>query len=285
MVRIMTDYAADIPAEFIKEHKIGLLPFYINLGEESILADISYKPEDFYKLMKSTDLVPKTSQCSPEVLEALLRELSKDGEPVIYASISASASGIVNTANMTAARLAEEGIDVTVIDSMNFSMGIGKPVMDAAIMAENGASKEEIVSFLTETYKRDRVYFVVDDLSYLKRGGRIKATTAIIGELLDIKPVLYNNDGLVEVYTKVRGSKKAIAKLVEEVAEKMDNPEEGEVIVLEADAKEKAEIAVKMLEKKVNPGKISIHSVGPVITCHAGVGVMGIYFKHKKNAE
>ncbi len=283
MVRIMTDFAADIPAEFIKEHNLKVLPFYINIGEKSILADMNFKAEEFYEIMKTTEEIPQTSQCTPEFIEDMFRELGKDGEPVIYISISANASGIYNTANIVANRLIEEeNLDITIIDSKTFSMGIGMPVTEAVIMAEKGASKEEITDFLTESYENNRVYFVVDDLSYLKRGGRIKATSAVIGELLDIKPVLYNNDGLVEVYTKVRGIKKAIAKLVEEAAENMESPEEGEVIVLEADAKDKAEIAVKFLEKKLNPKKISIHPVGPVITCHTGTGVMGLYFKHKK---
>lgn len=283
MVRIMTDFAADLPADFIKEHDIKVIPFYINVGEESILADINYTPQMFYELMKTSKELPKTSQCPPSFIEDIFRTLSENGEPVIYASLSANASGVVTTATMIANRLIEEeGMDITIIDSKSFSLGIGKPVMEAVLMAEEGASKEEIVSFLTETYERDRVYFVVDDLTTLRRGGRIKATTAVIGDLLDIKPILYSNDGLVEVYAKVRGGKKAISKIVDEVVENMDNPEEGEIIVLDAEAEEKADIMVKMLEKKVNPKKISRYPVGPVISCHAGLGVMGIYFKHKK---
>lgn len=283
MVRIMVDKAADIPAEFLKEHNIPVLPFYINIGDKSILADIDYTAEEFYELIKSSEELPQTSQAAPEMLEELFRELGKDKEPVIYISISANASGVVNTANLVSARLnEEEGFDITVLDSKTFSMGIGKPAMEAILMAENGAGKEEIISYLTDLYDRNRVYFVVDDLTYLKKGGRVKATTAVIGEILDIKPVLYNNDGLVEVYAKVRGGKKAIAKIVDEAVEKMENPAEGEIIVLEADAKEKAEIAVKLIEKKINPKKISVYPVGPVITSHAGVGVMGIYFNHKK---
>ena len=282
MVRIMADFAADIPAEFIKEHGLKVLPFYINTGDKSILADENYKPEEFYELIKTTDDIPKTSQPSPETLENMFRELSAEGEPVIYVSISANASGVFTTANLIANDLKEEGLDITIIDSKSFSLGIGTPVMEAVLMAEAGAGKEEIISFLTETYERDRVYFVVDDLTFLKKGGRIKATTAVIGDLLDIKPILYSNDGLVEVYAKVRGQKKAISKIVDEIIENMDNPEENEILVLDADAEEKADILVKFLEKKVKPKKISRHKVGPVITCHAGLGVMGVYFKHKK---
>lgn len=283
MVRIMADIAADIPVEFVKEHNMKILPFYINVEDESILADINYMPEEFYELVKTSETVPKTSQCPPAIVEEYFRELSKDGESVIFVTISANASGTNNTANMIASQLNEdEGFDITVVNSKSFSLGIGKPVMDAVLMAEKGAGKEEILSFLNEAYERDTAYFVVDDLSYLKKGGRIKASSAIIGDLLDIKPVLYINDGLVEVYAKVRGIKKAISKLIDEVAEKMDNPEEGEILVLDADAKDKSEFAVKLLEKKFGSKNISVHKVGTIITAHAGVGVMGIYFKHKK---
>ncbi len=283
MVRIMADKSADIPLEFVKEHDLKILPFYINIGEESILADAEYGAEEFYNLLKTAEENPKTSQCTPDFVEDLFRELGKDKEPVVYVSIPANASGAFTTANMIAQRLIEEeDMDITIIDSKTFSMGIGVPVMEAVLMAENGATKEEIVGFLNETFERDSVYFVVDDLGYLKKGGRIKASTAVIGEILDIKPVLTNKDGMVEVYQKVRGGKKALAKLVEEAENKMDSPSEGEIYLLSADADEKAELLKKMLEKKVMPKEIKCYPVGPVITTHAGLGVVGIYFKHKK---
>ncbi len=283
MVRIMADKSADIPLEFVKEHDLKILPFYINMGDESILADAEYGAEEFYNLLKTAEENPKTSQCTPDFVEDLFRELGKDGEPVVYVSIPQNASGAFTTANMMAQKLIEEeNMDITVIDSKTFSMGIGVPVMEAVVMAENGATKEEIISFLTETFERDSVYFVVDDLGYLKKGGRIKASTAVIGEILDIKPVLTNKDGMVEVYQKVRGGKKALAKLVEEAENKMDCPEEGEIYLLSADAEEKAELLKKMLQKKVMAKEIKCYPVGPVITTHAGLGVVGIYFKHKK---
>ena len=283
MVRIMADRSADIPYEFVKEHDLRILPFYINIGDESILADAEYGAEEFYNLLKTSEENPKTSQCTPDFVENLFRELGKNGDPVVYVSIPQNASGAFATANMMAQQLIEEeNMDITVIDSKTFSMGIGVPVMEAVIMAENGATKEEIISFLTETFERDSVYFVVDDLGYLKKGGRIKASTAVIGEILDIKPVLTNNDGMVEVYQKVRGGKKALAKLVEEAENKMDCPSENEIYLLSADAEEKAELLKKMIEKKVMPKEIKSYPVGPVITTHAGLGVVGIYFKHKK---
>lgn len=282
MVKIMVDIAADLPKEYNKEHNIRVLPFYVNFGEESILMDENYDTRDFYEKMKSTDVIPRTSQASPEIIENMFKELSEGGADVIYVSISKNASGVVNTATMIANQLNdEEGTNISIVDSKSFSMGIGLPVMEAVAMAEDGKSKDEIVKFLEDRFEKDRVYFVVDDLSYLKAGGRIKGTTAVIADLLDIKPVLYSNDGLVEVYQKVRGLKKATMKIVEEAVEKMDCPEENEIVLLGADADDKVQVAKAFLEKKVNPKKIGIYDVGPVIACHAGLGVFGIGFKHK----
>lgn len=283
MIKIMTDISADVPKDFIEEHNLAVLPFYINFGEESILADKDYAPQAFYDKLKTTDEIPSTSQCTPDTLENMFRELGEGGASVIYASIPAKGSGIVNTAHMIANELNEnEGFDITIVESKGYSMALGKPVMNAVLMAEEGKSKEEIIKYLSETFDRDHVYFMVDDLTFLKKGGRIKATTAVITNLLDIKPILYNNDeGMVEVFAKVRGSKKAVAALVDQAVEKMENPKENEVILLESEAGDKVELAKKLLEKKLAPKTVSVYNIGTVITSHAGPGVLGIYFKHK----
>ena len=152
MVRIITDISADIPKEFIEEHKVEILPFYINFSNESILADKDYEPQMFYKKLKETDEIPSTSQCTPDIVEQIFRKASEGGASVIYASIPARGSGVVNTANMIAKELNEnEGFDITVVESKGYSMGTGKPVMNAVLMAEDGKSKEEIIAYLEET--------------------------------------------------------------------------------------------------------------------------------------
>lgn len=152
-------------------------------------------------------------------------------------------------------------------------------------MAKAGKGKEEILAYLEETYHRDTAYFVVDDLTYLKKGGRIKATSMVVGNLLDIKPILNINGGLVEAYKKVRGLKRAMAILVDYAEERMEKPEENEIILLHSKAPDKVEILEKMLEERLHPKKIVVRQIGPIITSHAGCGVTGIYFKHQKPYE
>lgn len=280
MVKIMTDLSADITKAQAAEFDIKVLPFYINYPDESILADIDYTPEMFYEKFKSTAELPATSQATPGILEDMYREIGKN-QPIIHITIPANGSGIVNTALNVSSRLnEEEGFDITVVDSSMYSLGTGVNVIEAAQMAANGAGKAEIIGFLRERFEKDRVYFIVDDLKCLQKGGRIKATTMVVSKALDIKPILWSNDGMVEAFAKVKGLKKAISKMVEIVTEKMENIENGTVYVITADVADKAELTETML-KKAGIKNIAHGKVGPIIACHAGIEVFGIYFRHK----
>ena len=282
MIKLMVDRAADIEPEVAERYDIRVLPFMIMLDGESIVAGKDFDVQEFYEKVRKSESVPTTSQMSPEDVEQMFREIGKENQ-IIYVSISANGSGINNTANMVANQLIEEeGFDITVINSEMYTMVIGYPVIVAAEMAKSGAGKQEIIDYLNEVYKRDTAYFVVDDLTFLKKGGRIKATTMARSALLDIKPILMIRDGLVEAYKKVRGLKKAMSILVGYVEERMENPEENEVMILDTDAPDKVAIVEQMLKERVKPGKITYCHIGPVITAHAGVGLIGVYFKHKK---
>ncbi len=281
MIKIMTDLSADISKEDAIKYNIAVLPFYINCGDESILADLDYTPDMFYEKLKSMNEIPSTSQATPGLLEDIYRNLGNE-DPIIHVAIPANSSGIVNTARIISARLnEEEGFDITVIESSMYSLGTGINVIKAAKMAAEGKSKDEILSYLKERFDTDKVYFIVDDLTFLQKGGRIKATTMVVSKILDIKPILHSNDGMVEAFEKVKGLKRAISKMTDIVAENIDNPELEEVYILHADAPEAADITAEMIKSKVNPKEIIIGKVGPIITCHAGLGVFGLYFKHK----
>lgn len=282
MIKFMVDRGADIPSDIAIEHDIRVLPFTVNLDGRSIIADRDFDSDEFYKMVRGSENVPTTSQMSPDDVEAMFRGIGKDNQ-IIYISISSNGSGINNTAHLVARQLIEnEGFDITIIDSEMYTMAIGMPVLAAAEMAERGASKREVVDYLESAYKHDTAYFVVDDLTFLKKGGRIKATTMAISSLLDIKPILMICDGLVEAYKKVRGLKKAMSVLVGYAEERMEKPEENEIIIMDTDAPDKVEIVEELIRERVKPKKITHYKIGPVITAHAGVGLVGIYFKHKK---
>lgn len=206
MIKIVTDSAADIPKSIAEELDIEILPFMINIDGKQIVADKNLTPQEFYKMVENCVEIPSTSQMSPADLEDIYRKIGAENT-IIHITMSARGSGINNTSNLVAAQLNDEGFDITVIDSGKFTMIIGDTVIKAAKMARSGASKQEIIDFTNENYARDTAYFLVDDLTFLKKGGRIKATTMAISKVLDIKPILFINDGLVEATRKVRGLK------------------------------------------------------------------------------
>lgn len=281
MIKIVTDSAADIPKSIAEELDIEILPFMINIDGKQIVADKNLTPQEFYKMVENCVEIPSTSQMSPADLEDIYRKIGAENT-IIHITMSARGSGINNTSNLVAAQLNDEGFDITVIDSGKFTMIIGNTVIKAAKMARSGASKQEIIDFANENYARDTAYFLVDDLTFLKKGGRIKATTMAISKVLDIKPILFINDGLVEATRKVRGLKKSLSVLVDFIEERMENPEENEVMILDSDAPDKVEVIEEMIRERIKPKAITYAKIGPVITCHAGPGLVGVYFKHKK---
>ena len=281
MIKIVTDSAADIPKSIAEELDIEILPFMINIDGKQIVADKNLTPQEFYKMVENCVEIPSTSQMSPADLEDIYRKIGAENT-IIHITMSARGSGINNTSNLVAAQLNDEGFDITVIDSGKFTMIIGDTVIKAAKMARSGASKQEIIDFTNENYARDTAYFLVDDLTFLKKGGRIKATTMAISKVLDIKPILFINEGLVEATRKVRGLKKSLSVLVDFIEERMENPEENEVMILDSDAPDKVEVIEEMIRERIKPKAITYAKIGPVITCHAGPGLVGVYFKHKK---
>lgn len=281
MIKIVTDSAADIPKSIAEELDIEILPFMINIDGKQIVADKNLTPQEFYKMVENCVEIPSTSQMSPADLEDIYRKIGTENT-IIHITMSARGSGINNTSNLVAAQLNDEGFDITVIDSGKFTMIIGDTVIKAAKMARSGASKQEIIDFANENYARDTAYFLVDDLTFLKKGGRIKATTMAISKVLDIKPILFINDGLVEATRKVRGLKKSLSVLVDFIEERMENPEENEVMILDSDAPDKVGAIEEMIRERIKPRAITYAKIGPVITCHAGPGLVGVYFKHKK---
>lgn len=281
MIKIVTDSAADIPKSIAEELDIEILPFMINIDGKQIVADKNLTPQEFYKMVENCVEIPSTSQMSPADLEDIYHKIGAENT-IIHITMSARGSGINNTSNLVAAQLNDEGFDITVIDSGKFTMIIGDTVIKAAKMARSGASKQEIIDFANENYARDTAYFLVDDLTFLKKGGRIKTTTMAISKVLDIKPILFINDGLVEATRKVRGLKKSLSVLVDFIEERMENPEENEVMILDSDAPDKVETIEEMIRERIKPKAITYAKIGPVITCHAGPGLVGVYFKHKK---
>ena len=251
-----------------------------------------YNDEEYnYDLGENTDfkkfysavrkgVIPKTMALNPENYKEILTPYFKAGEDVLYISFSHAMSGTFSQLDKAFEELKTEFPErkCTVFNTNSISLGAGIQVEAAAELKNKGASDEEIIAFLNDFTNKIGLYFVVDDLMHLKRGGRLSATSAVAGTLLNLKPVLtFDAKGGLSVIEKIIGRKKAIKRLAEKVAQDLSDPEYS-VYIVDADCKEEGDELAELIKKRRPDAKIVRQIVGPVIGSHCGPGTLGVIF-------
>ncbi len=224
--------------------------------------------------------VPKTMALNPENYKEILTPYFKAGEDVLYISFSHAMSGTFAQLDAALKELKKEFPErkCTVFNTNSICLGAGIQVEAAAELKQKGASDEEIIAFLKEFTNRVAVYFVVDDLMHLKRGGRLSAGAAVAGTLLSIKPMLtVNEEGGLNVIEKVTGRKKAVRALADKVIKGLTGTEYS-VYILDADCKEDGDKLAELIKAERSDAKIVRQTVGPVIGTHCGPGTLGVIF-------
>ncbi len=281
---IMTDSTTDFDKEFYERTGVSHHPHgFIMEGREykdRFWQDM--KAEDYYTALKKGTVVT-TSMPEMHLMEEVAEKAFKEGKDAMYISFSAQLSGTFNVASMVAADLMEKypGRKMRVIDTKSASQGQGILVEMAVAMRDAGRSVDEVADVL-ET-ERDKIYhfFSVDDLMHLKRGGRLSATSAVMGTIIGIKPVLHMSDeGKLEAIAKVRGRQNAINEMVNMVLEKKDETTDI-VHIFHVGAPDTAEaVAEKLTAGGIK--KVHIYQMGPCIAAHVGVGGFGALFHSEK---
>lgn len=284
-IKIITDSACDLTRDYIERNNIGLLSLILNLEGQLIKDDLGQTLSyiDFYNKMRE-GATPTTSQVNAHDFEEEFRKHIENGDSIIYISISSSLSGTFNSANIAKSSLLDEypNADISLVDSLSVSVGQGFLVAKACEMRDLGLSVAEIVSWLEENKRKVVHSILIDDLNHLKRGGRISGATATIGGLLNIKPTLYLDDeGKLVQGEKIKGKKKALKFLVNEVKEKAINTENETLYICHGDCLEEAETLKNMILEEVKFKDICINYVGNVVGAHAGPGVLAALFLGK----
>lgn len=281
-IKIITDSACDLMRDYIEKNNVGLLSLILNLDGQLIKDDLgkSLSYINFYNKMRE-GANPTTSQVNAHDFEEEFRKHIKNGDSIIYISISSNLSGTFNSANIAKENLLDEypNAHISLVDSLSVSVGQGFLVAKACEMRDLGLSAEEIVSWLEENKRKVVHSILIDDLNHLKRGGRISGTTAAIGGLLNIKPTLYLDDeGKLVQGEKIKGKKKALKFLVNEVKEKAINTENETLYICHGDCLEEAETLKNMILEEVKFEDVCINYVGNVVGAHAGPGVLAALF-------
>jgi len=273
---IIADTTCSLPKDLLNERRIPLIPQVVMFGEDSYHDDKELDTVTFLQKLKASAELPKTAAPEPPLYYPLFERAQANGESVIVVAPSTKVSGTVRSAETAAQEFPD--LDVRVIDTQTISCNLGSLVLLADEMAKDGKFADEIESKLHEMIPRGRIYFLVDTLEYLQKGGRIGGAKALVAELLQIKPILQITDGQVEPFEQQRTKKRALERLAEVVAEKCPQNAESYLSVMQVDARDEAEQFVEVLKSRISIPEIPIYELPPAIVVHGGPKTMGVGF-------
>lgn len=277
-VKIITDSTAYLAKQTLQELEITEISLGVNFQHGSY-KEVELSNERFYKLMAQSPRVPTSSQPSPADFYEAFSRIVIEGDQVVGLFLSTDLSGTYYSA-VTARKMILEKYpeaQIELIDSRIAAMPVGFGAIAGAKAAREGLPLEAVVEKIKEVVSRGKLYFVPKTLEYLKKGGRIGGAAALMGTLLQVKPILTVQDGRVAVYDKVRTSEKALAKLVEIFTK--DHRQMGikEVMVLHINCLEEARILAAQIGE-ISGLKVGIGPIGPVIGLHVGPGTLGLAY-------
>ncbi|GGA73849.1 DegV family protein [Ornithinibacillus halotolerans] len=281
-IKIMADSASDLTKNYFTEYDMEMVSLTVHLDDKDYVDGINITPKNVFDAMRK-GASPKTSQVSPQTFKNIFTEYAQSKQPLLYLAFSSELSGTYQTAKMMEQEVKEEypDADITVIDTKCASIGYGLVVLQAAKMAKAGKSKEEIIEEASKQALHMEHIFTVDDLEYLKRGGRVSKTAAFVGSLLNIKPILHVEQGKLIPLEKMRGTKKLLGRMVELMEERGGNFENQVIGISHGDDLERAEKLAEMIKEKFGAKEFLIEYVGSAIGAHAGPGTIALFFLNK----
>lgn len=279
-IRIVTDSTADLTSDLVEQYGVTVVPLEV-LANGNVYKDkIDISNDDFYQLLRNAKELPTTSQPSPAVFAEAYRGLAAEGaEHIISIHISSDLSGTYQS-SVLAAGLVADTVTVHNFDSRTATMGLGLLVVSICRMVEAGNSLEEILDGTAQMIQRSDLYFLLDSLDNLHKGGRIGKASHLFGSLLNIKPVLNLHDGVISAYEKVRGNKdnKALERLIAILKEKIDPNKKLYCTVGYCDNREIADYMVEKLKDSVQCDEFLYLQIGSVVATHIGMGAVGLAF-------
>ncbi|MFB0535186.1 MAG: DegV family protein [Anaerolineae bacterium] len=271
MVKIVTDSTADIPEGLAAELGITIVPCNVHFGLETYRDEIELSKEEFYARLKTSPTLPTTSAPAVGLFEATYRKLASDTDQILSIHVASSLSAIYNSACLGAEAISD--VEIALIDSGQASMGLGWLVIAAARATRAGQSLAQIVALVEDMMPRVRLFAALDTLEYLRKGGRVGKTVAVLGTLLNIKPLVEVRDSAVLPLERVRTRWRSVQRLIELTAEL--GPLE-ELAVLHSNAPQEAQRLAEEISFLHPLERVLIVEAGVIIGTHAGPNGLGV---------
>jgi len=277
-VAVVTDSTACIPDEALGNLDVPTIPLWLIWEDERYRDGVDITPQTFYHRLQERDTIPSTSQPSVGEFVDFYQRVAeeKQTDTIVGAFISSKISGTVASAEAAAVQVPE--LNISVIDSVSTSMGLGFVVLAAAREAAAGGSVDQVVAAAKDVRQRLTVLFTVDTLEYLHKGGRIGGAKRFLGTLLSIKPLLHLNEGCVEPMCQIRTKQRALSEMLDRAEERLNGKAMGEVAVIDVDSGQEGDIVAEQVRERFHVPVVYRAPVSPVIGTHAGPGTTGIGF-------
>ncbi len=272
-ITIVTDSTAYIKSSYLEEHKIHRVPLYINFEGETNPEGLPGEFDEFYDRLENSSSFPSTSQPSTgDFIKTFEKIFSENpGGEIIVLTISSKLSGTYNSACAAATMVAPKRISI--IDSLSSVANLHHLVQITRQLIEEGHSREDIVTNIEGQKKRAKVYVTVGTLNYLKKGGRLSGSQAVLGSMLNIKPIITLEEGVLRPIDKVRGKKKALDKMVSMIIERPSF-----LSICHINAEDEAQRLKEKLQEKHPELSVGIETIGPVIGAHLGPKAIGFCY-------
>ncbi|MBM7584250.1 DegV family protein with EDD domain [Bacillus pakistanensis] len=275
VIKIVTDSTVDLSEEMIRQYNIHVVPLSLTIEGETFLDRVDITPSQFIEKMQNSKELPKSSQPAVGTFLELYNQLGADGSTILSIHMTGKMSGTVRSAE-SAADMSESNVHV--IDSRFISKGMGFQVIEAAKLAQRGNNLDSILAHLEEIRHQTKLFVVVDTLENLVKGGRIGKGRAMIGSLLNIKPIASLAGGEYTPVAKVRSHSQVIKYLASQFVEDIKGRTIGKIGLVHADGNELAQNLKKKLVELTGFDEIEIEETTPIISTHTGVGAIGFMY-------
>lgn len=279
---ITTDTTTDLPEDYIQKHNLGIMSLTYTLEGTTYSKENPLDVKLFYEKMRNGSM-PTTSQVNPENAKNIFLPYLKDGYDILHIAFSSGLSGSYNSVRIAAEELSEDFPDrkITVIDSLAASLGEGLLVHKAVMLKEQGADLDAVADWVEQNKLHIVHNFTVDDLFHLHRGGRVSKATAILGTMINVKPILHVDDeGHLIALSKVRGRKKSLQALVDSMEKQMGayKDQNDIVFISHGDSLADAQYVADLVKQRFGIESFLINYVGPTIGAHSGPGTIALFY-------
>lgn len=276
-IAFVTDSTTNIPKNLLGGTEVHVVPTVVIWSGEELRDGVDIQPSEFYDRLATAEQMPTTSQPTPAAFQETYERLMAQGQKDILSwHVSAKLSGTIASAEQAKALVS--GANIEIVDGLSASMGTGWPLLEGIKAAEAGKSLKEVVAIAKEARDRSGVLLMVDTLEFLHRGGRIGGASRFLGTALNLKPILEVQDGAIEALERVRTKRKATARLIELVEERIAGRTPVRLAALHANAKAEAENLLEEAKERIKPTEAVVTDVSPSVGTHTGPGTLGLCY-------